>query len=104
MPMDALRPQFFISRNERMKNFLLAASAVALAVSPAIAQQGRGAGLSEACRNEVKALCGSAQGRDARKACMKENRSKLGESCHAEIKARKEARKTAKAKPEGEMQ
>jgi arylformamidase len=80
-----------------MKNFLLMVSATALIALPATAQQGQRAGLSEACRTEVKALCGAAEGRDARKACMKENRSKLSESCQAELKARKQARKAAKA-------
>lgn len=83
-----------------MKKFLFALTAAAFVGSPISAQQG--AKLSEACRNEVMALCGSAQGKEARRACIKQNRSKVSDSCRAEIKTRMEARKSPKARPEGE--
>lgn len=83
-----------------MKKFLFAMTAAAFIGSPIAAQQG--ARLSESCRNEVMALCGSAQGKEARRACIKQNRSKVSENCRSEIKARMEARKGAKVRPEGE--
>ncbi len=88
-----------------MKKLLFVIIATGLLAAPSVAQRGQGAGLSEACRAEVMELCGSADGKEARRACMKENRSKVSESCRAELKARMEGRKATKAaRPEVEMQ
>jgi arylformamidase len=85
-----------------MKKLLFVITAATLVSAPSVAQRGQGAGLSDTCRAEVVQLCGSAQDKQARRACMKENRSKVSESCRTEIKARMDARKSAKARPEGE--
>ncbi len=81
-----------------MKKIVFAALSASLFATLAVAQQPK-AGLTEACRAEIKTLCGSAADRDARRACMKENQSKVSEGCRTEMKARMEARKARKADP-----
>ncbi len=85
-----------------MGKLTILAASIGVLASPLAAQPSGGVRLSEACRGEVRALCGSATDRDARRACMKENRSKLSEGCGAEIKARKEARMSKHAAPKPE--
>jgi arylformamidase len=75
-----------------MKNLVFAAVATGLFATSAVAQGQNGARLSEACRTEIKTLCGASTDRDARRTCMKENRSKISEGCRAEMKARRAAR------------
>lgn len=87
-----------------MKKLPIAIAALVLALAPAAAQNAAAPRLSEACRTEVKNLCSAAQGKEARRACIKENRSKLSEGCLTELKARMEAHKAAKGRIEGQTQ
>ncbi len=72
-------------------------SALALIASSSTAQDMAKTQISEACRGEVKTLCGANTDKKARRMCMKENRSKLTDSCQAEIKARHGARRANRA-------
>lgn len=80
------------------------AASIGLLASPLAAQPAGGAWLSDACRAEIKTLCGASVDRKARRACMMENRSKVSDGCRAELKARRDARQARRseqsAKPE----
>jgi hypothetical protein len=86
-----------------MKKIATTSVMIVMLAHTAMAQSQNKPVLGESCRAEVKALCGAASDRAARKACMKTNWAKLTEGCQAEIKARKaarmEARKAASAAP-----
>jgi arylformamidase len=81
-----------------MKKWILASVSLALMASAGVAQeQGR---LGVECRKEVRALCVPGGGRPERgaiKACLKDKASQLSEGCRAELKARKELRRSNKA-------
>lgn len=70
-----------------MKNFLFAAVLTSLSAAPALAQdqtpppQDHHGAFMDACGQDVKTYCGSAQNRDDRRACMKANHDKFSDAC-----------------------
>ncbi|QIQ86785.1 alpha/beta hydrolase [Erythrobacter sp.] len=92
-----------MNRPVRILAHLLAGT---LAATPILAQQQRGAGISEDCREELIQLCWEAgeSDRAAFRACVREKRAEISESCTAELRERMRSRGRAgplETRPEG---
>ena len=77
-----------------MPKALTAATAAALIATPILAQERQR--VSGECRTEIIKLCG--MDRSKIRACLRENFSKLSESCGKEVRAIQKARQEANKK------
>jgi hypothetical protein len=82
---------------------IIAAAGLALALSAGIAgaqdrsaDSGFGA-VREACKDDMQRLCGSAEGGEARRACMRTNQAQFGAACQSAIKTAEAQREAFRA-------
>lgn len=76
-----------------LKQSLFATFALCLAAVPALAQQGRGKQVREACQADYKALCSDVQPGGGRVLkCFEEHREQVSKECRAALEQARAAR------------
>lgn len=78
-------------------------AALALATAASAQTAAPRAGLSEACRTEVTALCPRGEDRAARRQCMMANRDKISTGCKTELQAMRGQRQGGRMGGNGDM-